>query len=226
MNTKSKYLYLKLHEVTRGLTDVQILKMAEFAKLKNINKRESIYMADSFESRIYLLVKGKIKISEVDDRGVELIKEVLTATDIFGDIGLNGGISNDEFAESFTDNTIICSFNSADFKMLLASISLLAINFVQQISIKFRRLESRHSSLVFKDAKSRLINFFKDWAIREGNKEGDKIKVNNYLTHNDIACIISTSRQSVTTFLNELKVGGVLFYDRKYIEFNDRHFVN
>ncbi len=226
MHTEIMYLYLRQHELTNGLTDAQIVAMTEKVKVKNVNKGESIYMEDGFESRVYLLVKGKIKISEIDDRGDELIKEVLTATDIFGDVALNGGISDEEFAESFTDNTVICSYSSPDFKMLLESYPVLAMNFVQHISTKLRRLESRHSNLVFKDAKSRLISFFKDWANREGSMEGDKIKLANYLTHSDIAGIISTSRQSVTTLLNELKDTGLLSYDRKHIEINSRYLVN
>ena len=42
----------------------------------------------------------------------------------------------------------------------------------------------------------------------------------------DIAGIISTSRQSVTTLLNELKDGGMIYYNRKHIEFSDRALVN
>lgn len=226
MHTEIKYLYLKQHSLTAGLTDAQILEMTGSVKVKNVKKGESIYMEDGFENRIYLLVKGKVKISEVDDRGDELIKEILTVTEMFGDLSLDSSISDDEFAEAFTENTVICSFRSAEFKQLMQTNVVLAMNFIQQVSFKLRRLESRHSNLVFKDAKSRLISFFRDWANREGSREGDKIKLNNYLTHNDIAGIISTSRQSVTTLLNELKVGGVLFYDRKHIEFSDRQMVN
>ena len=226
MHTEIKYLYLKQHEVTNGLTDAQIVAMTENVKVKDVKKGESIYMEDGFENRVYLLVKGKIKISEIDERGDELIKEVLTATDIFGDVALNGSISDDEFAESFTDNTVICSYSSSDFKMLMQNNPVLAMNFMQNISAKLRRLECRHSNLVFKDAKSRLISFFMDWANREGSRDGDKIKLTNYLTHNDIAGIISTSRQSVTTLLNELKDTGLLFYDRKHIEINSRYLVN
>ena len=226
MYTEIKYLYLKQHAVTAGLTDAQLLEMTNTVKVKNVKKGESIYMENGFESRIYLLVKGKIKISEVDDRGDELIKEILSATEIFGDVSLDGSISDDEFAEALTENTVICSFSSAEFKQLMQTNIVLAMNFIQQVSGKFRRLENRHSNLVFKDAKSRLISFFRDWATREGSKEGDKIKLNNYLTHNDIAGIISTSRQSVTTLLNELKDGGMIYYNRKHIEFSDRYLVN
>ena len=226
MHTEIKYLYLKQHAVTAGLTDAQLLEMTNTVKVKNVKKGESVYMEDGFESRIYLLVKGKIKISEVDDRGDELIKEILTATEIFGDVSLDGSVSDDEFAEALTENTVICSFRSAEFKQLMQNNVVLAMNFIQQVSGKFRRLENRHANLVFKDAKSRLISFFSDWARREGNRVGDKIKLNNYLTHNDIAGIISTSRQSVTTLLNELKDGGVIFYNRKHIELSDRCLVN
>ncbi len=226
MYTEIKYLYLKQHSLTAGLTDAQIMEMTNSVKVKNVKKGESIYMENGFESRIYLLVKGKVKISEVDDRGDELIKEILTATEMFGDLSLDSSISDDEFAEALTENTVICSFRSVEFKLLMQTNVVLAMNFIQQVSIKLRRLENRHSNLVFKDAKSRLISFFRDWANREGSREGDKIKLNNYLTHNDIAGIISTSRQSVTTLLNEMKDGGILFYDRKHIEFSYRQMVN
>ena len=103
---------------------------------------------------------------------------------------------------------------------------MLAMNYAAQVSAKLRRLECRHSNLVFKDAKTRLIGFFKDWAHREGDRKGDTIVLDNYLTHNDIAGIISTSRQSVTTLLNELKEGGMIYYNRKHIEFSDRYLVN
>ena len=166
MYTEIKYLYLKQHSVTVGLTDAQLLEMTNTVKVKNVKKGESVYMEDGFESRIYLLVKGKIKISEVDDRGDELIKEILTATEIFGDVSLDGSISDDEFAEALTENTVVCSFRSSEFKQLMQANVVLAMNFIQQVSGKFRRLENRHSNLVFKDAKSRLISFFRDWAKR------------------------------------------------------------
>jgi len=189
-------------------------------KIKNVKKGESIYLEDGFDSRIYLVIKGKIKVSEVDDRGDELIKEIISADEVFGDVTLDGSISDDEFAEAMTENCVVCSFNSAEFKKIMQANPLLAMNYAAQVSTKLRRLENRHSNLVFKDAKSRLISFFKDWAHREGDRNGDKIILNNYLTHNDIAGIISTSRQSVTTLLNELRDTGLLLYNRKRIEIN------
>lgn len=226
MYTEIKYMYLRQHSLTAGLNESQVMEFCDKGKLRNVKKGESIYLAEGYDDRIYLLLKGKVKVSEVDDRGSELIKEILTEPDVFGDVSLNGTISEDEFAEAITENTVVLSFKSADFKSIMQSNPILAMNFVTQVSGKFRRLENRHSNLVFKDAKGRLISFFKDWANREGNRKGDKIVLNNYLTHNDIAGIISTSRQSVTTLLNELRDTGLLFYNRKRIEINAPNMIN
>lgn len=155
-----------------------------------------------------------------------MIKEILSVGEVFGDVALDGNISEDETAEAITDNCMICSFNSTEFKKIVQCNPILAMNYAAQVSRKLRRLENRHSNLVFKDAKTRLLSFFKDWANREGNRAGDKIILNNYLTHNDIAGIISTSRQSVTTLLNELRDTGLLLYNRKRIEIKEAGMIN
>lgn len=226
MNAEIIYCYLKQHPVTAGLADDRLLKIALSVKIQSFKKGSSIYLSENFDNRIYLLLKGRVRITESDEHGEEMIKEILSDGEIFGDVSLEDGIAADEFAETITDNTIVCSFLSSDFQMMMQTDSRLAMNYAKQVSGKFRRLESRHSNLVFKDTKTRLVGFFRDWAHREGQKNGDRIMLNNYLTHNDIAGIISTSRQSVTTLLNELKDLGFLFYNRKQIEIHERCMMN
>ena len=55
---------------------------------------------------------------------------------------------------------------------------------------------------------------------------GNKIILNNYLTHTDIANVIATSRQSVNVLLNELRDSGMLLYNRKKIELNNTAYWN
>jgi CRP/FNR family transcriptional regulator len=72
-----------------------------------------------------------------------------------------------------------------------------------------------------KDARTRLLTFLKDWSEREGRKEGNKITIDNYLTQNDIAQIICTSRQTATLLLKELEENGLMYYGRKEIIIED-----
>ena len=94
------------------------------------------------------------------------------------------------------------------------------------VNTKLKKMESRHSDLVFCDAKARLIRFIKNWARTDGSRMGNKIVLNNYLTHSDIAAVIATSRQSVNVLFNELRDSGMLFYNRKKIELTDQFIWN
>ena len=221
MSDEVKYAYLKGHPLFVNMSEQKIKDACLMIKVKNVYRGETFNYGDGEYSKIYLLIKGKIKITECDELDNELIKDILTAPDVFGDLSLEGEPSLDEFAEALTANTVVCIVNIPDFKKLLRENPTMALSYANIVHSKLKTLESRHSDLVFRDAKSRLIRFIKNWAISDGNRVGDKIILNNYLTHSDIAGVIATSRQSVNTLLNELRDSGILFYNRKKIELND-----
>lgn len=216
-----KYVYLKSHAFFSHLAEDRIKSLCHSIKVKIVYRGETISYGEGAYGKIYFLVKGKIKITESDESGNELIKDILMDGDIFGDLTLEGHPSTDESAEALTVNTTVFFFNIADFKKVLEDNPLLTLNYARKVNSKLKKLEGRHADLVFRDAKSRLLRFIKNWAQADGNRMGNKIILNNYLTHSDIASVISTSRQSVNVLFNELRDSGMLFYNRKRIELND-----
>jgi len=221
MSEEMKYFYLKNHPMLASLTEQKLKEAAAIAKIKTVYRGEIISYGEGGYTRIHFLVKGKVKITDLASAENELIKDILTEPDIFGDLGLEGKLVNDECAEALTANTIICSFHVADFKRILEESPSMFLNFAKKVNSKLQRLENRHADLVYLDTKDRLIRFIKNWARSDGSKVGDKIVLNNYLTHSDIAGFISTSRQSVNMLLNELRTAGLLCYNRKHIELNN-----
>jgi CRP/FNR family transcriptional regulator len=203
------------------LPDQKLKEAAAMAKIRTVYRGEQISYGEGGYTRVHFLVKGKIKITDNSDADNDLIKDILTEPDIFGDLGLEGQLNKYESAEALTANTIICSFHVSDFKRILEENPMLALNYAKNVNGKLQKLELRHADLVFLDTKDRLIRFIKNWARTDGSKMGDKIVLNNYLTHSDIAGFISTSRQSVNMLLNELRTSGLLCYNRKHIELNN-----
>lgn len=221
-----KYYYLKNHQLSGCLSEEQLVDLCNNTRFKTYGKGESVYFGEDSDSRVFFLLKGKIKVTEIDDLGRELVKEIINEGDFFGAIGPKAEPPTDEFAEALTENVTICSFAHSDFESIMAKYPALALAYAKSLGGKLRRLENRHAELVFKDVRGRLISFFKDWARREGSRQGDKIVLKNYLTHSDIAGFIATSRQSVTQLLNELRETGFLFYNRKQIEINNIALLN
>lgn len=221
MSEEMKYFYLKNHPMLSTLSEQKLKDAASMAKIRTVYRGEMISYGESGFTRIHFLVKGKVKITDMGNAESELVKDIITEPDIFGDLGLEGKLINDECAEALTANTIICSFHVSDFKRILEENPIMVLNYAQKVNSKLQRLEIRHADLVYLDTKDRLIRFIKNWARSDGSRVGDKIILNNYLTHSDIAGFIATSRQSVNMLLNELRSSGLLCYNRKHIELNN-----
>ncbi|CAN5834134.1 Crp/Fnr family transcriptional regulator [soil metagenome] len=226
MYEEVKYIYLKSHPLFANAGEQLIKDAAALMKVRTIAKGENINYGEGAYSKIYLLIQGKIKLSDFSEADNELIKDILTAPDIFGDLSLSNNQPAEEFAEALTSNTVICSFNVADFRKLLQDNPYMALSYASMVNNKLKKMESRHSDLVFCDAKARLVRFIKNWARTDGNRMGNKIVLNNYLTHSDIAAVIATSRQSVNVLFNELRDSGMICYNRKKIELNDQFIWN
>jgi CRP/FNR family transcriptional regulator len=204
-----------------SVTEQKLKDAAVMAKLRTVYRGEVISYGEAGYTKIHFLAKGKVKITDNSAAESELIKDILVEPDIFGDLSLDSQLSKYEAAEALTANTIIVSFHISDFKRILEENPIMALSFVKKVNAKLQRLENRHAELVFLDTKDRLIRFIKNWARTDGNRMGDKIILNNYLTHSDIAGFIATSRQSVNMLLNELRSSGMLCYNRKHIELNN-----
>jgi CRP/FNR family transcriptional regulator len=204
-----------------SLAEQKLKETAAIAKMRTAYRGEVISYGEGGYTRVHFLVKGKVKITDNSAAENELIKDILVEPDIFGDLSLDGQLNKYEAAEALTANTIIVSFHISDFKRILEDNPIMALSYVRKVNTKLQKLESRHAELVFLDTKDRLIRFIKNWARTDGNRMGDKIILNNYLTHSDIAGFIATSRQSVNMLLNELRSSGMLCYNRKHIELNN-----
>lgn len=217
-----KYFYLRNHPMLELLPEQKLREAASVAKLRNVPRGNLISFGEEGATRIHFLVKGTVKIiAENGHPENESIKDILMDPDIFGDLGLEGKLSNEETAVALTDNTIICSFFVSEFRGVLEANPLMFLGFVKKVNCKLQRLAKRHADLVFLDARDRLIRFIRNWARSNGNRVGDKIVLKNYLTHRDIASFIATSRQNVNMLLNEFKSSGLLHYDRQHIELHN-----
>ncbi|MFM9988005.1 Crp/Fnr family transcriptional regulator [Flavobacterium sp.] len=217
MYDELKYWYLRDHKLFRALSFSQIKQLCIIVGFKKANKGEIIYFSDSDVPRIFLLKRGSIKIVSLDEDGNETIKDIIQKGDLFGELSLDNDIQVNEYAKVLTDEVSICSFLLSDFEDLMLRNPQLALGYTKFIGLKMKRLKNNYTNLVSKDAKTRLLTFLKEWAEKEGVFDNDKVTIENYLTQNDIAQIICTSRQTATTLLNEFVDNGIIEYNRKEI---------
>ena len=216
-----KYWYLKDHKLFRTLNSSELKQLCVILGFKKARKGDTIYFSDSEVPRIFFLKSGTIKIVTVDEEGKEVIKDIIQKGDLFGELSFDHNNENHEIAKVASENVTLCSFLLSDFEELMLKKPQLALSYTKIVGLKLKNIRNNYNNLIFKDVKQRLKLFLIDWTEREGKKSGEQYLIDNYLTQNDIAQIICTSRQTATSLLSALESEGIIVYDRKEIIVKD-----
>jgi len=182
-------------------------------------KNDYIYFEEDNANKVYLIQKGKVKIGYYSEDGHEVIKAILTPGEIFGEKAILGEGKRTEFAQSLDNTTSICPIDVETMHSLMRNNQSFSLKIHKFIGLRFRRLERRLQSLLFKDTKTRLLEFLNELKEDYGHccpKTGDMVIEHPY-TQKDIANLIGTSRPTLNTILNELKESNILDFNRKEI---------
>lgn len=195
--------------------------MNEKHEFKFYKRDQFIYFPEEAAEHIYMVVKGRVRVGHYLDDGKEVIKSILTKGEIFGELAIAGEERRTDFAQAMDDDTIICPLSICELKDLMYNNKDLSFRLLKLIGLRLIRMERKLELLVFKDARTRIIEFLRDAAAWKGTKVGFETMIATKLTHKDIAALTGTSRQTVTTVLNELKSQNLINFDRKKILIRD-----
>jgi CRP/FNR family transcriptional regulator, cyclic AMP receptor protein len=204
------------HKLMSVLSSSELREICIISNFKTAKKGEIIYFSHDESNRVYTIKRGTIKIVEIDQKGNEIVKDILQEGDLFGQFTLTNS-NLDEYAIAVSDYVTCCSFRMDDFERIIERNPTLALQYTKWVGLRLKRMENKYANLVFKDVRSRFVGFLKDWSLKEGNSGSNEVILKNYLTHQDIASLICSTRQTVTSLFNELKENGILDYSRTEI---------
>jgi CRP/FNR family transcriptional regulator, cyclic AMP receptor protein len=219
-NTKTLQLLARM-PILSPLQPAELEQLAAATTYKKINRFHFIYMPDEKSDYLYFLLKGKVKIGTFALDGREVIKEILQPEQPFGDMSVAGETKRTDFAQVMGDEVEILAVRITEFRQLMQSNSQLMFSCLQHMSQRLARIEERLASLVLKDARERIIEFLVSSAGREGRQVGYETLVKHQLTQQEIANLTGTSRQTVTSVLNDLRKSNLIHFNRNSILIRD-----
>lgn len=218
---EKKFWYLQNHRLFDQLTDDAVNGLCIISRYKEARRGEQIFFTEDTADRIFILKKGVVKIVQTDLDGNELAKDILGDHDLFGHLpSSTRSAPGREHAVALTDDVSICMFKRADFEQVLARDPQVSLKLALHIGDRLRALEQRYDSLVFKDVRTRLLEFLRRYRtmfMAECDAEG---AVPNHLRQEDIAQLIGSTRQTVAELIGELEREGIVRYSRRWILVN------
>lgn len=217
----SKLWYLEKVNLLKDFGDGELKMFADLTTMRTSSKNEYIYFPNDPSKIIFFLKRGRVKIGKFTDDGKEIIKAILHPGEIFGEMSIAGQEKRSDFAQAMDDDVMICATNVEDIREIMNSNPKLSLALTRSIGERLMNVERKMEALIFKDARTRIIDLLKQMADKYGKKVGDEILLKHDLTHQDLANLTATSRQTVTVTLNELKDKDLIYMERKKILIRD-----
>ena len=159
---------------------------------------------------MYILREGRVKVTKLSEDGREKILDFLEAGSFVGDMALLERGPRSASVKTLTPVKVL-ALSRTDFIGLLRKSPDLALAVIQELSRRIRSVNEQASSLSFQRVKERTMGLLERLA-KDG--EGDR-RVTPVLTHQQIADMVGTSRETVTRVVKDLKESGWLRQEGK-----------
>jgi CRP/FNR family cyclic AMP-dependent transcriptional regulator len=206
-----KIWYLKRIKVLSDLDDATLQTVAAKVVHSQFRRRETIFTAWDPSDRVYLLKSGRVKLYMLSEDGREITLAIMEPGDIFGETALVNPAARQVFAEALDDATVAV-LGLGDFEALMRGQPGVALKVTQAIGQQLIRTQRQVESLAFADVSTRLARFLVEQTAQRGEPQngGVPVRLPLALTHQEMANLLGTTRETLTSTLNRFVDAGVL----------------
>lgn len=161
---------------------------------------------------MYVIREGRAKVTKASEDGREKIMNFLEAGSFFGDMALLGNETRSASVKTLEDSVLL-ALSRRDFIDLLRQSPDLSLAVIEELANRLRETNEQARSLSFQGVEERTRNLFERIAREAPGHPGQRLTP--ALTHQQIADMVGTSRETVTRAIKQLKSSGWLSQDGK-----------
>lgn len=209
----NKVWYLERNRLFAGVPLQEIEKYAHLFHEYDYKARDLVFAEGDLGDAIYLLKTGHVRLYRLTEDGKEITLAILGPGDVFGELALFEQTRRNTFAETL-DAAHICAASVEDFSRLMAHRPQMTMMVARQIARRRDQAETRLAGLAYGSVRGRLTAALRQLAEEHGELLADgTTRINLRLSHQELAQIVGTSRESCTIELGNLTRQGALRLD-------------
>ncbi|MDJ0345382.1 Crp/Fnr family transcriptional regulator [Streptomyces sp. H10-C2] len=191
------------------LSEPEMDVIAAAAPMKTYTAGEILYSPHQPSETLFMLKRGRIRIFRVSADGRALTTAIVSPGTIFGEMVLLGQRMYDNFAEAL-DEVIVCVMSRTDVRRHLLADARIATRITEILGRRLTEIEQRLSDSVFKNVPQRIATTLTTLAAEGRPRPLSPRKPQIALTHQQIAALAGTSRETTTKVLRDLADRGLL----------------
>jgi len=216
MSKAIRFWHLDNFDLFKRLPKQELMRLCELLEMEHVKKGDHLHtMEKEGEKHVYFIKTGIVKVVDGNDSELHT-KYLLKAGNLFGELALFDDTQPQERAIA-AENSLVCKIEDRRMKQLMQNYPNLNNAILKFAGLRIKRLESQLSQMLYKDSYARIRDFIVEYIKHYGETNEEKYEARNFLSHQDIANLTHTSRQTVSNVLSTLRKKGIIDYDRKTI---------
>jgi CRP/FNR family transcriptional regulator len=189
--------------------------------IQEFGKRRVIYDGQQPSDHLFVVILGRVKLTNVTDDGGQLVARIVSSEGLFGESALIGAPRRQECAVAL-DNVSVMSWSASEIENQIEREPRLGLALSQFLVRQCIELQDRIESMAVYKTPERVMLALIQLADTLGSPMADGSTRVPALTHHTIAEYVGTSREIVTFQLNRLRRLGMLRYSRKHMDIYTR----
>jgi CRP-like cAMP-binding protein len=198
-------------DIFADLSRTEMKAIAQAAPMRTYPAGAVLHSPHNQVEALFILKRGRVRIFRLSPDGRALTTAIIQPGTIFGEMVLLGQQMYDNYAEAL-DEALVCVINRDDVNRFLLSDARIATRITEILGRRLAAMERRLSDSVFKSVPQRLAATLCTLADRAepDRRAGRDGPVQLAVTHEQVAALVGTSRETATKALGEFADQGLL----------------
>ena len=200
---------LKRVPIFSTLNNDQVQQIAQFCVTKRYTKDQLILVEEEIGKILFIIYKGRVKVTRTSEDGREVILSILESGDFFGEMSILDGKARSASVTAL-ENSEILLLRRGDFMQLLEDFPQIAIALLKELAARIRKSDTQIKSLSLSDALGRVASTLVLLAEEIGKVREGRIIISKIPLQQDLANMAGTSRETISRVFKAMQKRGLI----------------
>lgn len=218
----TKKEFLRKVPLFADIDDKETNKIIPIMVEKKYKKDQYLFFENDIGNELFLITSGTVKIFKSDKKtGKIKTLTYLKEGDFFGEMAMLDEEIRSASAQVIEDSNVYI-LSGKKFKDIMLKNPKTALKITKTLSSRLRTADQQIHDLTFRDLPGRVATTLISLAEKHGKKVPSGLRINVKLTHQELADIVGTAREVVTSILSAFKKANCIEIDEHYIIIIDK----
>ena len=201
--------FLRNVSLFESLNQKELESLSDVTFTRTFSKDNVIILAEEEGDTLFILKKGQVKVSIVSEDGREVILSLLGSGSVFGELSLLDGKPRSANVVAI-EETDLLMLRRTDFIQLIYKTPQIATALLAELATRLRKTDRQIEGLALLDVTSRISDTLLQLAAEQGAETVDGVTIHSRPTHQELANMSGTTRETVSRVLKRLVSQGYI----------------